>query len=73
MIPVPASTRIGLAAGVTEMRKGFTGLVGAGRDGSQGGPVLRSSVCVPGSARRSDQSDLVGPKGDRLSQISKGP
>ena len=26
MIPVPASTRIWLAAGVTDMRKGFVGL-----------------------------------------------
>ena len=28
MIPVPASTRIWLAAGVTDMRKGFDGLSG---------------------------------------------
>ena len=26
MIPVPASTRVWLAAGVTDMRKGFAGL-----------------------------------------------
>ena len=26
MIPVPASTRVWLAAGVTDMRKGFSGL-----------------------------------------------
>jgi transposase len=26
MIPVPASTRVWLAAGVTDMRKGFNGL-----------------------------------------------
>ena len=30
MIPVPASTRVWLAAGVTDMRKGFAGVVSQG-------------------------------------------
>ena len=32
MIPVPASTRVWLAAGVTDMRKGFNGLAAMAQD-----------------------------------------
>ena len=32
MIPVPASTRVWLAAGVTDMRKGFNGLAALAQD-----------------------------------------
>ena len=33
MIPVPSSTRVWLACGVTDMRKGFPGLAAQGRAG----------------------------------------
>ena len=32
MIPVPASTKVWLAAGVTDMRKGFNGLAALAQD-----------------------------------------
>jgi len=32
MIPIPASTRVWLAAGVTDMRKGFNGLAALAQD-----------------------------------------
>ena len=51
MIPVPAQTKVWLAAGVTDMRKGFNGLFGAGREGSEAGPVLWPLVCLSRPSR----------------------
>ena len=40
------------------------GAFGSDRNGAPWRSLLRSSVCVPGPSRRSDQSDLVGwPRG----------
>ena len=62
MIPVPGSTRVWLCAGVTDMRRGFPGLSAQVPD-SQGRPVLRSPVRLPGSSRRYGQDHLVGRSG----------
>ena len=50
MIPVPSSTRVWLACGVTDMRKGFPGPCGAGGAGAQGGSLFRSSLHLPGTS-----------------------
>ena len=42
MIPVPANTRVWLAAGVTDMRKGFAALA------AQGVSTPKKVVVVPG-------------------------
>jgi transposase len=48
MIPVPAHTRVWLAAGVTDMRKGFNGLAA---EGSRRGPLFWPSVRLPRPSR----------------------
>ena len=51
MIPVPVSTRVWLAAGITDMRKGFEGL--AGLVGTALGEDLKSgALFVFGNRRR---------------------
>ena len=47
MIPVPANTRVWLAAGVTDMRRGFTTLAAPGGDSAEAGPVRRAHVRLP--------------------------
>ena len=59
MIPVPASTRVWLAAGVTDMRKGFNGLAALAEKVLAAGSLFGSSAGVPWPARRSGQGDLV--------------
>ena len=49
MIPVPSNTRIWLAAGVTDMRRGFNTLAAQAEKVSGRGPVFRPSVRVPGA------------------------
>ena len=60
MIPVAVQTKVWLAAGVTDMRKGFNGLSALAEKVSGAGPVFRAPVRVPGTARRSDQGHMVG-------------
>jgi len=51
MIGVPAGTRIWIAAGVTDLRRGFTGLSGIGANDASGKSVLGTCLCLPWSAR----------------------
>lgn len=46
MIPVPSNTRVWLAAGVTDMRRGFNTLAAQAESVLIGGSVLRSPVCI---------------------------
>lgn len=49
MIPVPSNTRVWLAAGVTDMRRGFNTLAAQAEKVLAEDPVFRPSVCVPGA------------------------
>ena len=59
MIPVPANTRVWLAAGVTDMRKGFNGLAAQAQKVLAADPYSRPSVRLPRPSRRS--RDIVHP------------
>jgi len=50
MIGLPAGTRVWLAAGVTDMRKGMDGLAAAGSNDTRSGFILRALVRFPRSA-----------------------
>lgn len=58
MIALPTGTRVWLAAGVTDMRKGMDGLV---QTAAGARPLRRPRVRVPGSARRPGQTAVVDP------------
>ncbi len=88
MIPVPANTRVWLAAGVTDMRKQFNhcpagdceaicreGPCGFGRERSEARSILWASVCVPWPPGRSDQDRVVGRPGvvHVLEALGEGP
>ncbi len=73
MIPVPSNTRVWLAAGVTDMRRGFNTLAAQteqvlaplgrllrNRLPGNGGSVFGPHVRLPGSPRRSFEDHLVG-------------
>lgn len=51
MIPVPANTRVWLAAGVTDMRRGFTTLAAQAEQTLKQDPFNRPPVRLPWSAR----------------------
>ena len=56
MIPVPAGTRVWLAAGVTDMRKGYDGLSALAEKVLEEDPFsTRPSLCVPRPARQAHQ------------------
>ena len=59
MIGLPANTRIWIAAGVTDLRRGFTGLSALVETQAGAEAVLRACVCVSRAARRSDQGFVV--------------
>ena len=59
MIGLPANTRIWIAAGVTDLRRGFTGLSALVQTQAGTESVLGSRVRVSRPARRSDQSSVV--------------
>ena len=59
MIPVPAQTKVWLAAGVTDMRKGFNGLSALAEKVLAEDPFSGHLFVFRGGARRSDQGDLV--------------
>jgi len=63
MIPVPARTKVWLAAGVTDMRKEFERALDDRPERAGGGPVLRSTLCIPGPQGRPHQGHLVGRSG----------
>jgi len=46
MIGPPAGTRIWIAAGVTDLRRGFTGLSGMVQTALQENPFFGARVCV---------------------------
>ena len=60
MIPVPLNAQVWLAAGVTDMRKGFATLAARAEQTTEAKPVQRPHVRVSGTAGRSDQDHLVG-------------
>ena len=47
MIALPAGTRVWLAAGVTDMRKGMDGLAMLAHQVLNKGPIQRRLVCLP--------------------------
>ena len=57
--PLPTNTRIWIAAGVTDMRRGFTGLSAVVQTTLEARSALRSCLRLPRSARRSDQGVVV--------------
>lgn len=59
MIPLPPSTRVYLACGATDMRKGLDGLAVLAQQVLAENPLLKSAVCFPRQARRSAQTALV--------------
>jgi hypothetical protein len=59
MIGLPAGTRVWLAAGATDMRKGFDSLA-AQAQSARTGPVLGPRILLPRSPRRSGQAAVVG-------------
>ena len=60
MITLPAKTHIWIAAGVTDLRRGFDGLSALVQAKLQQSPFLRSCVCVSWPTWRSDQTAVVG-------------
>ena len=60
MIALPAGARVWLAAGATDMRKGFDGLAALVQTQLAGGSVLGPAVRVPRPARRSGEDPVVG-------------
>ena len=54
MITLPTNTRIWIAAGVTDLRRGFTGLSALVQTKLEQESVFRSCVCFPWPTRRSD-------------------
>ena len=63
MIPVPISTKVWLAGGVTDMRKGFAGLAAQAEKVMKADPYSGHLFVFRGAARGSDQSHLVGRSG----------
>jgi transposase len=59
MIALPANTRVWIAAGVTDLRRGFTGLSALVQTKLEQSPFFRSHVCVSRTARRPDQGIMV--------------
>ena len=59
MIPVPSGARVWLAAGHTDMRKGFDGLALMVQETLQARSAWRASVRIPWPARRPDQGALA--------------
>ena len=57
---LPAGTRVWLAAGPTDMRKGFDSLAAQAQTVLGTGSVLGSRVLFPRPPRRSDQAAMVG-------------
>ena len=60
MIPVPSTTKVWLAAGVTDMRKGFAGLSALTEQVLRQDPYCGHLFVFRGRRGRSDQGDLVG-------------
>ena len=73
MIPVPLNARVWLAAGVTDMRKGFASLAAQAEQTMRANPFSHCPagecaaftergphVCFSGQEGRSDQDHLVG-------------
>ena len=50
MIPVPMNAQVWLAAGVTDMRKGFATLAARAEQTTEAQPVQRPHVRLPGAA-----------------------
>ena len=59
MISPPAGTRIWIAAGITDMRRGFTGLSAQIQTALEQNPFEGHVFVFAGAARRSDQGSLV--------------
>jgi transposase len=59
MIPLPSGTGIWIAAGVTDMRRGFTGLSAVAQTVLEQNPLLRPRLRFPRQTRRSDQAAVV--------------
>ena len=64
MLPLPSGSapqgvRVWLAAGVTDMRKGFPGLSLIVQETLEEGSARRPSVRLPRAARRPDQGHLA--------------
>ena len=60
MISLPAGTRIWIAAGVTDLRRGFTGLSALVQTALEQTSVFRTRFRLSRSSRRSDQGAVVG-------------
>ena len=60
MIPVPTSTKVWLAAGVTDMRKGFNGLSALAEKVLEQDPYSRPPIRLPWPSWRPYQGDLEG-------------
>ena len=60
MIGLPAGTRIWIAAGVTDLRRGFTGLSGMVQTALRRKSLLWSRLRFPWAARGSGQGVVVG-------------
>ena len=58
MMALPANTRIWIAAGMTDLRRGFTGLSALVETKLEQKP-FSGRVCVSRATRRPDQSALV--------------
>jgi transposase len=60
MIGLPAGTRVWLAAGATDMRKGFDSLAAQAQNVLGQDPFSGHVFCFPRSPRRSGQTAVVG-------------
>jgi len=69
MIGVPAGTRIWIAAGVTDLRRGFTGLSGMVQTGAAGNPFSGHVFVFRG--RRGDLIKMLWWDGDGLCLFAK--
>ena len=69
MIPFPANTHIWIVAGVTDMRRGFTGLCAMVQTGLQQSPLSGSVFIFRG--RRGDLVKLLWHDGDGLCLFQK--
>ena len=59
MIGSPTNTRVWIAAGVTDLRRGFTGLSALVETQAGAETVLGACVCVSRAERRSHQGSVV--------------
>jgi hypothetical protein len=60
MIDLSSGTQIWIAAGVTDLRRGFTGLSAVAQEVLKKSPFFRTRVRFSGSSRRLDQAAVVG-------------